>query len=96
LLIEVYPWDRGQIVCIFVPPQNSENQPYLVSGSIVQGRYIRAGVTIVRREGDASIPITAEEIHATLAAGRALLRGHTGKPVQNDGQNAPRSAQNGT
>jgi hypothetical protein len=74
--IEAFPWNGGQIVCLFVPPQRDVNQPYLVSGSIIQGRYIRSGITIVRREGDASIPITAEEIHSTLVAGRAFLRGH--------------------
>lgn len=77
LLIESFPWSGGEIVCIFVPPQKYENQPYLVSGSIVHGRYIRSGITIVRRQGDASIPITAEEIHSTLVAGRAFLRGRT-------------------
>ena len=77
--IESYPWNDGQIVCIFVPPQKYENQPYLVSGSVIQGRYMRSGVTIVRRQGDASIPITAEEIHSTLVAGRAFLRGRMGR-----------------
>ncbi len=77
LLIEAYPWEAGQIICIYVPPQATENYPYLVAGSTINGRYIKAGITIVRREGDASIPITAQEIHATLAAGRALLRGNT-------------------
>lgn len=81
LLIEAFPWNGGQIVCIFVPPQIYENQPYLVSGSVIQGRYIRSGVTIVRRRGDGSIPITAAEIHSTLVAGRAFLRGRIGVPT---------------
>jgi len=85
LLIESFPWNGGQIVCIFVPPQKYENQPYLVSGSVIQGRYMRSGVTIVRRQGDASIPITAEEIHSTLVAGRAFLRGRMGKQAERDG-----------
>jgi hypothetical protein len=75
LLIESFPWSSGQIVCIFIPPQKDENQPYLVSGEVIHGRFIRSGITIVRRQGDASIPITAEEIHSTLLAGRAFLRG---------------------
>jgi hypothetical protein len=53
-----------------------------VSGSVIKGRYIRSGVTIVRRQGDASIPITAEEIHSTLVAGRAFLRGRIGVPTE--------------
>lgn len=76
LLIEAVPWGAGQLICIFVPPQRYEQQPYLVSGTTMHGRYVRSGVTIVRRQGDASIPITAEEIHSTLVAGRAFLRGN--------------------
>ena len=82
LLIESFPWNGGEIVCISVPAQKYENQPYLVSGLIIQGRYIRSGVTIVRRQGDSSIPITAEEIHSTLVAGRAFLRGRMDMPVE--------------
>ena len=85
LLIESFPWNGGQIVSIYVPPQKYENQPYLVSGSVIQGRYMRSGVTIVRRQGDASIPITAEEIHSTLVAGRAFLRGPMGKQAGREG-----------
>lgn len=85
LLIESFPWNSGQIVSIYVPPQKYENQPYLVSGSVIQGRYMRSGVTIVRRQGDASIPITAEEIHSTLVAGRAFLRGRMGQQAERDG-----------
>jgi hypothetical protein len=75
VLITSFPWSKGEIVCVFVPPQKSENQPYLVSGSVVHGRYVRSGITIVRRQGDASIPVTAEEIHSTIVVGRAFLRG---------------------
>lgn len=80
LTIESYSWDGGQIICIFVPSQPNENQPYLVSGTIVSGSFVRSGVTIVRRQGDASIPITAQELHSMLVAGRAFLRGKTYHP----------------
>jgi hypothetical protein len=75
VLIDSFPCNKGEMVCIFIPPQKSENQPYLVAGSVVQGRYIKSGISIVRRQGDASIPITAAEIHSTIIAGRAFLRG---------------------
>lgn len=75
LIVESFPWKNGYIICIFIPPQRYENQPYLVSGMVVAGRYIRSGFTIVRRQGDSSIPVTAEEVHSTLVAGRAFLRG---------------------
>jgi hypothetical protein len=78
LLIESFPWNNGEIICILVPPQKYENQPYLVGGSIIHGRYIKSGITIVRRQGDASMPITAGEIHSTLVAGRTFLRQRTG------------------
>jgi hypothetical protein len=74
LLVEAFPWEGGQIVSIFVPPQRDENRPYLVSGSIIRGRFLNSGITIVRRQGDASIPVAVQEIHATLVAGRAFLR----------------------
>ncbi|HEY2281031.1 MAG TPA: hypothetical protein VGI00_21950, partial [Streptosporangiaceae bacterium] len=73
VLIDAYPWDSGDLICLFVPPQKAENQPYLVAGSVVEERYVKSGITIVRRHGDASIPVTAEEIHSTIVAGRAFL-----------------------
>jgi hypothetical protein len=82
LHIEAFPWNGGQIVCIFVPPQKYENQPYLVSGTVIHGRYTRSGITIVRRQGDASIPITAQELHSTLVAGRAFLRRRMHNPTE--------------
>jgi hypothetical protein len=74
LLIEAFPWNNGEIVCIYVPPQEYINQPYLVSDSVIHGRYNGIGITIVRRHGGASIPITAKEIHSTLVAGRTRMR----------------------
>jgi hypothetical protein len=76
LKVAATPWGNGEIISLYVPPQRYEQQPYLVSGTVISGRYMRSGVTIVRRQGDASIPITAQEIHSTLVAGRAFLRGN--------------------
>jgi hypothetical protein len=62
------------LVVISVPPQDEELKPFLVHGSIVDGRIEGAYISVVRRSGEDSIPITAQQIHSTLAAGRALLR----------------------
>lgn len=66
--------DGGEVVYIYTPPQLEEKKPYLVSGSIVEGRYQRAGIIFIRRSGDASIPITPQEVHALLTAGRTVMR----------------------
>jgi hypothetical protein len=81
------------LMLIDVPPQPEELKPFLVHGTIVDGRIEGAFISIVRRRGESSIPITAPMIHSTLAAGRALLRrgelpagDETGRlpPVQNE------------
>ncbi|MFJ9709280.1 hypothetical protein [Streptomyces sp. NPDC101234] len=73
--VEAFPdgQDRG-IVFVHIPPQPEELKPFLVHGAIVDGRIEGAFISVVRRRGEGSIPITAPAIHATLAAGRALLR----------------------
>jgi hypothetical protein len=67
------PYD-GMLILIDVPPQPEELKPFLVHGAIVDGRVEGTFISIVRRRGESSIPITAPMIHSTLAAGRALLR----------------------
>ncbi|WP_430782320.1 hypothetical protein [Actinoplanes sp. G11-F43] len=62
------------LVLVSLPPQEEELKPFLVHGSIVGDRVEGAYISIVRRSGEDSIPITAAQIHSTLAAGRALLR----------------------
>ena len=71
-IIEVRP---GQgLVVVTVPRQEEELKPFLVHGAFVNGKTQGAYISIVRRSGEDSIPITAQQIHSTLAAGRALLR----------------------
>jgi hypothetical protein len=65
--------DQGLVV-ISIPPQEEELKPFLVHGAIVGDRVEGSYISIVRRSGEDSIPITAQQIHSTLAAGRALLR----------------------
>lgn len=74
LTMELVPTDGGTLVLIDIPPQPEELKPFLVHGAIVDGRVEGAFISIVRRRGEASIPITAPMIHSSLAAGRALLR----------------------
>lgn len=64
----------GMLVVLHLPPQPEELKPFLVHGAIVGGRAEGAFISIVRRRGESSIPVTAAAVHATLAAGRALLR----------------------
>ena len=69
--------ERGSahgLVVVTVPRQEEELKPFLVHGAFVNGNVQGAYISIVRRSGEDSIPITAQQIHSTLAAGRALLR----------------------
>ncbi|WP_207212657.1 ATP-binding protein [Streptomyces leeuwenhoekii] len=72
--IETVKINSGMLVLIHIPPQPEELKPFLVHGAIVEGGVEGAFISIVRRRGESSIPTTAAAIHATLAAGRALLR----------------------
>jgi hypothetical protein len=78
LMIQTVETSSGHgLVVISIPPQEEELKPFLVHGAIVDGRIEGAYISIVRRSGEDSIPITAQQVHSTLAAGRALLRrGH--------------------
>jgi hypothetical protein len=74
LRIEGIPAEDGMLVLVDIPPQPEELKPFLVHGAIVDGLVEGAFISIVRRRGESSIPITAPMIHSMLAAGRALLR----------------------
>lgn len=71
--------DQRSIILIDIPAQPEELKPFLVHGAILlDGSTEGSFISIVQRRGEGSIPITAPMIHATLAAGRALLRGERG------------------
>ncbi len=72
--IEAVAVDDGSLLIIHVPPQSEELKPFLVHGAVINGKVEGAFISIVRRRGETSIPTTAPALHATLAAGRALLR----------------------
>jgi len=77
LRINIVPLPNGKsVVAVDVPPQQETQKPFLVHGAIrADGEVEGAFISIVQRRGEASVPITAPMIHATLAAGRARLRG---------------------
>lgn len=73
--------DRKSLVVVDVPPQPEELKPFLVHGAITtEGEAEGSFISLVQRRGEGSIPITAPMIHATLAAGRALLRRQSSRP----------------
>jgi hypothetical protein len=75
LVIEQVPAPGGDsLIVIDVPPQHEDLKPFLVTGAIVDGKVEGAFISIVRRRGEASVPISAPAIHAYLAAGRSLFR----------------------
>lgn len=67
--------DGKGILFIHVPRQAEETKPFLVHGAIVGDRVEGAYISIVRRRGEGSIPVSGPAIHSMLAAGRALLQG---------------------
>jgi hypothetical protein len=77
LRIDVVDYGAGEVILIDIPGQREELKPFLVQGSIVNGKYQGAYISWVRRRDDASFPITASMIHATLVAGRSALRNLT-------------------
>ena len=78
LEIGYIPVDKTEIIYFYVPIQPEENKPYIISGAIIEDCYCSTGISIMRRQGDKSIPITAQEIHAALVIGRALIQGRGG------------------
>jgi hypothetical protein len=63
----------GDLLAFFIPAQPLELKPFLVHGAVVGGKIEGAFFSVVRRRGEHSIPITAQALHAQLAAGRAFL-----------------------
>jgi len=62
-------------ILIDIPAQPEELKPFLVRGAILLDRSTEGSfLGIVQRRGEGSITSTAPMIHATIAAGRALLR----------------------
>lgn len=62
------------IVFIYIPQQPDAMQPYLVHGAIVGEKVEGEFFSIPQRRGEASLNITASQIHGYIVAGKAFLR----------------------
>jgi hypothetical protein len=69
------PIAGNEIIYLYVPPQPEESKPFLVTGAFLDGCHIPSGISIVRRQGDGCVHVSAQEIHAAIVAGRAFIRG---------------------
>ena len=65
---------RRPCLVIEIPPQPDNAKPFLVQGAFVGTRAEGAFISVVRRRGEESIPVTASELHAWLAIGRQVYR----------------------
>lgn len=97
LVIERVDVPGGMLVIVHLPPQREELKPFLVHGALVgPGKAEGAFISIVRRRGDSSIPVTAAAVHSMLAAGRALLaRGQLPNDRDAPGRRPPRPVRPG-
>ncbi|NKY96073.1 AlbA family DNA-binding domain-containing protein [Nocardiopsis alborubida] len=73
LRFESFSVSDGEVCCIIVPTQREMNKPYMVQGALADGEYRGGMISIPRRRGEDSIPITAREIHRMISAGRSFL-----------------------
>jgi hypothetical protein len=93
LVIQPVPAElRGDLLCIFVPAQPRHLKPFLVHGAIINARTEGAFISIVRRRGEHSIPVTPQAIHGALAAGLALLSASTERSSKKQVPGRKRSA----
>ncbi|MEV0271517.1 hypothetical protein AB0H43_22290 [Hamadaea sp. NPDC050747] len=75
--------EAGCLILLRIPAQPEELKPFLVHGAIAAGKVEGAFISIVRRRGEDSIPVTPAAIHSWMSAGRALMRaGHLPDPRQ--------------
>jgi hypothetical protein len=72
---QVETTENRVLIIISIPSQRQDERPFLVHGAIVDGKVEGVFFSVVRRRGEGSIPVTAREIHAQLAAGYRLSRG---------------------
>jgi hypothetical protein len=79
------PIGNNEVIYFYIPPQPEENKPYLVTGAFLDGCYSPAGISIVRRQGDGCVNVSAQEIHAAIVAGRAFIRSAGRRPSPFDG-----------
>lgn len=74
LRVEVIAHGDDDLVLIEVPPQSEEHKPFLVHGTVIEGKAHGNFFSIVRRRNDEMASTHPANIHANLTVGRALLR----------------------
>jgi hypothetical protein len=74
LQVEEIPFAGGVVIVLALAKQRDEDKPFLVTGAMIDGKCEGAFISIVRRRGEHSIPITPADIHAALSAGRAAIQ----------------------
>lgn len=72
--VEIVPVTGGQLLVVHVPPQPDEVKPFLVHGAIVDSKGEGSFISIVRRHGEDTIPITAPAVHAAMSMNRIIDR----------------------
>lgn len=74
LRIEEVPHEDGVEMLIIIPPQPEELKPFLIHGTLIDGRTSKNHISIVERNSDTSYTYTPQSIHSMLSAGRSFLR----------------------
>lgn len=75
LRFESFEAGKGEIFAIVVPTQRDEAKPFLVQGALSDGKHRTGMISIPRRRGEESIPVTAREIHRLISIGRRVEKG---------------------
>ncbi len=70
--VQIDPGSNSGVLFIFVPRQSEEMQPYLVHGAIAGDKLEGAFISIVQRRGEASITLTASQIHGYWGSPRLV------------------------
>lgn len=76
LQVEIVQVGTGEehLLLVHLPEQPDTAKPFLVHGAIVGGKGQGAFISIVRRHGEDSIPITAAAVHSAMSINRLLDR----------------------
>lgn len=75
LLIESHEHEDGDLVTILIPPQREELKPFVADGGVAGSRHSGRLFSVVQRRGEGTTVASLHEVQATLATGRAFLRG---------------------
>jgi hypothetical protein len=71
--------DRG-VMFLLIPPQPEVLQPFLVKGTVQEGRVLGNHFSLVRRRDDETASVSAEVVHGWMVAGRAVFASQNRSP----------------